>query len=372
MGQHFYRVIVGQVYRIIILLMMACLQKEAAAAGHMGHMSAKASALPGDILLFPDLTFVSRFDQGPAHRVNDNEFIPELNLFYTFDYKRFRFLGEWLVSTKSHNLERIQLGLNLGEASLWLARFHNPIGYWNTQYHHGGFLQNTVSRPGIMTFETAGGPIPNHLTGLLLEGIHEFGKAGLYYSVGAGAGPDYSKRLQAFNIVEPGGTHLPGATLRLGYQPVSYGEDEVGFSTAYTEIPIDGANFKLVKQFVASVYANWHIHNVHALGEAVYVSNQLDRYPLGGKTSNDFFNAYGQLEWDVHPDWILIGRLEGTLGARHDPYLELFPKFVEDRILAGVRYKLSQNMALKLEVSRDHVRDDHYGQAMFQWSAIFP
>ncbi len=160
-----------------------------ALAGHMGHMSSTdASDFPGDLLLFPDFSTYSRFDQGPTRKMADNEIIPELNVFYTLDYKKLRFLGEWLGSTKTHNLERFQVGLHVGESSFWLGRFHNPIGYWNMQFHHGAFLQTTVSRPGIMAFETSGGLIPNHLTGLLWEDIDEFGKAGLYYTFGAGLG----------------------------------------------------------------------------------------------------------------------------------------------------------------------------------------
>jgi hypothetical protein len=340
--------------------------------GHMGHMSsAEPSGFPGELLVFPDVSIYSRFDQEPKHKLAESEVIPELNLFYTADYKQFRFLGEWLVSTKTHNVERLQLGLHIGESSLWLGRFHNPIGYWNMQYHHGAFLQTTVTRPGIMAFETAGGVIPNHLTGFLFEGIHELGEAGLYYTLGAGAGPDLKTGLSAFNIFEPGGSHRPAASFRLGYQPISYGPDEIGISAAYTELPGDQLNYNQVKQVVASTYTNWHFNNFRILGEAVYVHDWLDRLQ-GGQANNGFANVYGQLEWDFRPVWTLYGRVEGTFGGHNDPYLTLFPKYVKDRFLGGIRYKINHNMALKLEASQDHLRDDRFGQVMFQWSALFP
>ncbi|MGH8603332.1 MAG: hypothetical protein ACREXR_11340 [Gammaproteobacteria bacterium] len=49
-----------------------------------------------------------------------------------------------------------------------------------------------------------------------------------------------------------------------------------------------------------------------------------------------------------------------------------FPGFVEDRVLGGVRYQLYRNMALKLEVSQEHLEDDRFGQVLLQWSAVFP
>ena len=376
MRQRAYRKITMQRLRPVILFLLAWVMPNvpgfAHAAGHMEHLSAAApSGYSGDLLIFPEVSTYFRFDQEPTHKLADSEIIPALNVFYTSDYKQLRFLGEWLLSTKTHNVERLQLGLHLGESSLWLGRFHNPIGYWNMQFHHAAILQTTIIRPGIMAFETAGGIIPNHLTGFLFEGVHEFEKAGLYYTVGAGAGPDLNKGLQAFNIFEPGGSHRPGVSFRLGYQPISYGADEIGISGAYTELPGDRVSYNQVKQVVASTYANWHINDFRFLGEAVYVHNWLDRFQ-GGQASNGFANVYGQLEWDYRTAWTLYGRIEGTFGGHNDAYLALFPLYVKDRFLGGVRYKLNHNMALKLEASQDHLRDDRFGQVMFQWSALFP
>jgi hypothetical protein len=53
-----------------------------------------------------------------------------------------------------------------------LGRFHTPLGYWNTHYHHGILLQDTVTRPFFLGFE---GNNPNalwpiHLVGVMAEG----------------------------------------------------------------------------------------------------------------------------------------------------------------------------------------------------------
>lgn len=372
MQQCFFRTSGLKVFRFLVVLLFLNSPCIAIASGHMGHQSASDSwGIPGDLLIFPDVSVISRFDQEPTRKLAYTEIIPELNLFYATNYKNFRFLGEFLLSTKSHNVERLQFGLNLGESSLWLGRFHSPIGYWNMQYHHAAILQTSISRPSIMTFETFDGVIPNHLTGLLFEGIHEFDGAGLYYTLGAGAGPDITDRLSPFNIFEPAGSHRPGVAFRLGYQPISYGADEIGISGAYTELPGNRINVSKIKQVVGTVYGSWQFNDFHFLSEIVYVNNWLDFYG-GDSASNDFVNAYSQLAWDVNPDWTVYGRIEGTLGSHNDPYLALFPKYVEDRFLGGIRYNLNHNMALKLEASKDHVRDDHFGQVMFQWSAVFP
>jgi hypothetical protein len=361
-----------QALQLTLVLCFYCsVMSGVAAEGHSAHLAPSDGDSSGELLIFPDFYSVSRIDQGPKHVLNDNQVIPELNVFYTGEYQQFRFLGEWLVNSISHNVERIQFGVHLGEPSLWLGRFHNPIGYWNMQFHHAAFLQTSVSRPGIMAFETAGGVIPNHLTGFLLEGLHEFGESGLYYTIGAGAGPHLIKGLTAFNVFEPSGSHRPAASFRLGYQPVSYGIEEMGLSGAYTEIPGDHLVLNKVNQFVASIYANRQFGAIRFLSEALYVNNHLDR-PSQGKTDSNFLNAYAQLEWDVSENITLYSRGEDTFFGRNDPYLSYFPKFVEDRIMGGGRYKFNQNMAFKLEVSQEHLRNDRFAQVMVQWSAIFP
>ncbi len=51
------------------------------------------------------------------------------------------------------------------------GRFHTPLGYWNRHFHHGILLQDTVSRPFILSFEGSDNAIvPTHLIGVLAEG----------------------------------------------------------------------------------------------------------------------------------------------------------------------------------------------------------
>jgi len=48
------------------------------------------------------------------------------------------------------------------------GKYHTPIGYWNTAFHHGAWLQTTISRPQMVQF--GGTFIPVHFVGLLAEG----------------------------------------------------------------------------------------------------------------------------------------------------------------------------------------------------------
>ena len=69
---------------------------------------------------------------------------------------------------------------------LSFGRYHTPIGYWNTAFHHGAWLQTTISRPDMVQF--GGTFIPVHFVGFLAEGNIPSGGAGLSYNVGVGNG----------------------------------------------------------------------------------------------------------------------------------------------------------------------------------------
>lgn len=69
---------------------------------------------------------------------------------------------------------------------LSFGRYHTPISYWNTAFHHGLWLQTTIDRPEMIQF--GGRLLPVHFVGLLAEGIIPSGGLGLNYNVGVGNG----------------------------------------------------------------------------------------------------------------------------------------------------------------------------------------
>ncbi len=66
------------------------------------------------------------------------------------------------------------------------GRYHTPINWWNTAFHHGQWLQTTISRPEMVQF--GGKFIPVHFVGALAEGAFPSGGWNLNYQVGVGNG----------------------------------------------------------------------------------------------------------------------------------------------------------------------------------------
>ncbi len=66
------------------------------------------------------------------------------------------------------------------------GRYHTPINWWNTAFHHGAWLQTTISRPEMTQF--GGRFIPVHFVGSLVEGSTPASGWNVSYQAGIGNG----------------------------------------------------------------------------------------------------------------------------------------------------------------------------------------
>src|SRR5258708_6912127 len=80
------------------------------------------------------------------------------------------------------NLERILLKYDYDDhLKMSFGRYHTGIGYYNTAFHSGAWLQTTADRPLIMEFAHEGGLLPTQAVGVSITGSVPSGKAGLNY-----------------------------------------------------------------------------------------------------------------------------------------------------------------------------------------------
>src|SRR5262249_38369343 len=65
------------------------------------------------------------------------------------------------------DVERLQLTYKLNDLlTVTLGRVHAFMGYYNTAFHHGAWLETPLGRPRVIAFEDHGGLVPVHLVGL--------------------------------------------------------------------------------------------------------------------------------------------------------------------------------------------------------------
>ncbi|HET9743232.1 MAG TPA: hypothetical protein VFQ00_10820 [Terriglobales bacterium] len=94
------------------------------------------------------------------------------------------------------DLERTIIRYDVNDAAkISFGRYHTPINYWNTAFHHGAWLQTTIARPDMIVF--GGRFIPVHFVGAQSEGFIPSGSLGLGYNLGIGNG-------RSTNIARPG------------------------------------------------------------------------------------------------------------------------------------------------------------------------
>lgn len=324
------------------------------------------------LLIFPELTGTYRSNGVDPLNIDRSELNAGFSAFLARDLGSLRGLAEILVTTNEQEIERAQVGWKFaGDSMAWLGRFHNPLGFWNTYYHHGAYMQTSISRPGILEYEDHDGPLPTHLAGVLLEGMIEQGMSGWNYELAAGAGPELGEHLEPVNVLQPAeGSHKLCTTLRLSFRPDVDGRDEAGLYFGHSRLAGEDALPIDVTQRAAGAFAFWQWSDTALRTEAIYVSADYDT-PLAVRGS--FLSAYAQLEQRWHRDWTLFARVEDTRGGDRDAYLARFERYPMQRQLLGLRYELTPRQAVKLEVSHTHLfQGDEYSEVDLQWAAVFP
>lgn len=326
-------------------------------------------AFAGEFLLFPSLTGVARSSEDIDHRKRELE--PAIDFFYSRDQGSMRVLAEFLLSRDENELERFQLGWSAGSgATLWLGRFHAPTSYWNTAYHHGAYLQPSISRPGIADYEDQDGVMPMHITGALLAGSTPLQNRRLSYEFALGAGPVFKDKLEPLNLFSPRDEGKISVSSKLSLQSEDNAANEQGVFFGYTEIPLLQAPTDRIRQRVVGAFFNRDLAQWRVLSELTVIQA---RFETAARSDQTFANAYLHVEYQLDGQWTAYGRGEASRHSDNNAYLSLFPDFIKSRALVGARWTPAARHAFKFELSSNHRQDGHrYQELGMQWSMVFP
>lgn len=316
--------------------------------------------------------------------INGTDFLASADMLYSYSSDRFRFLGEYLWSSDENELERLALGWRAGtKTMLWLGRFHQAGRFWGTEYHHGQFLQTSISRPWIEEWEDEGGPIPSHVTGVLLETEHSRANESVFrFAFSAGLAPKLvGGELQPYDLFDPSSGHGLAVNFRATYRPDFAGDNQAGLLGGWSDINVEGTVGPAVQgsedidQRTLGVFVDWHWIKWRLLSSVIYVNNKLGTQ--GSQDTEDFLSAYIQADYYWRPDWIFFGRTEISDLADDSVFLDLMPNFVPHRNLLGVRWDFQKKHSLTLEIAETGMHDigsqhDHFKNVTLQWSAAIP
>ena len=336
-----------------------------------------------EFLLFPSVeTFDSQDHSSPDR--NDSFVRPSISVLYSYSGKRFRVLGEYLWSSTEAELERLKFGWQAGDNTMWwFGRFHSTAKFWTSEYHHGQFMQTSITRPSVEEWEDESGPIPSHVTGLSFEHTSpRANETAMNYGLSVGMAPKFVKdRLSPYDMLDPESDHGLSYNARLAYRPSIFSDKQIGLLVGWNDINVDPdsspalTDLNDIEQLTISVFADWSWGDWRVLANAVQFDNTLN-YSTG-KVDDEFLAGYLQLEYKTSDDWTVFGRVDSSSGEDNSPYLSMLPEFISHRHMLGVRWDFHDIQSLAMEVADaswqgDFSSHDSFKEIRFQWSAVFP
>ncbi len=336
-----------------------------------------------DFLAFTEV----RADHVEGANFSEKNIKPSIDLFLSGEFEHAIFLIEAFGSEDVQHAERFQLGLKVAESSrIWLGRYHNPFGYWHTEYHHGNYLQTSISRPGLVDFGGGGGIVPSHFTGGLVEGEIDQGESVWHYSLAAGMTSQLTtggghhgggtgaagSSLTDFDVFNPkAGNHDYGYTARLAYQPNLLDETQFGAFISHNTIKTDDSPKDEITLDVAGIFVNYQQEQLRLIGEVYYFNTEVPSHH-GGDQDDDFIAAYVQAEYAVNNKWTPYINYGDTFSNDGNEYLELLGNYAEKATTVGVRWDVFDHHALKLEFTQREFEHEHNGRWLLNWSAVWP
>jgi hypothetical protein len=223
---------------------------------------------------------------------------------------------------------------------LSFGRYHTPINYWNTAFHHGQWLQTTISRPEMTQF--GGSFIPVHFVGTLVEGAVPASGLNLNYNFGLGNGRgQVISRPGDFGDVNNNRAWLGNFFVK----PDKLYGLQVGGSVYHDELnPLIAP---AAREWIQSAHIVWQKETPEFIAEFANVTHEPIK---GGVTSNSqafyvqtaYRLPFGQKLWKPY------FRFESIHVPKSDPiFTPLVPTFSGSTI--GLRYDISSFAAFKWE-----------------------
>jgi len=311
----------------------------------------------GALQFFGDVGFVYT-DPARAGRGNGSFFNGSLDIFFTARIgDHFSVLSETVFQTKvgsgnapdssRFDQERLWAAWAFSDAiQIKFGLEHGPISLWNRLFHHGHWLELTVTRPLLATFES-NGIIPMHEAGFEVFGNIPMTKGALHYVLFVSNGRDNTPaRVQEFSDRN----NDKAITLGGGYTFDAPQTIFVALFVRTDRIPGDPTTANRAMDFrewIVTFQFQFQSDTIDIISEFAYIYQD----DVNVSRSFSHYSAYFQFGYHIGDQWTPYVRLDFRDMDQGAPYFVGLNRDLDvlDLIL-GLRWDFISNAALKVEI----------------------
>lgn len=237
-----------------------------------------------------------------------------------------------------------------------VGRYHTPISWWNTAYHHGSWLQTSIARPRMVRYGTP--LVPVHFNGLLAEGTGHTGPLIIGYEAGVGNGRQGNPALPGDAGDDDGSLALVGG-LRLRTLAIPGAQVGVNLYADNVDAPLGDVDERILSGHVAFQ------RQIELIAEYMLIRHSRE----AAAAAEDEFDTsawYVHLGYRLPPS--LLGlrpyvRVERIDPDPADPAWQAIA-LVYDAWIAGIRWDFTDFAALKVEYRDEELAAADEGQSL--------
>jgi len=240
-----------------------------------------------------------------------------------------------------------------------VGRYHTWVGYYNTAFNYGEFLETTTDRPFMYAFDDQGGVLPMQEVGVNFTGKIPSGKLGLNYVVELGNGRAWGLNVEPVQNNQDA-NNSKSINGGLFIRPEKISGLQMGFSVRHDNLTIPGP---AVAETIATVHAVYVNNGYEILNEGMLVRHVEDFGPVF--TTDGFYTQFSRAFHAYRPYF----RYQYFNAPSNDPvYIysspnDYAPSYVNGFVgrvngpSVGIRYDFTAHSALKFQYDRISERD---------------
>lgn len=281
------------------------------------------------------------------------------------------------------DLERLQISYELSDShTIRAGRFHNLLGYWNTAFHHGAYLQTTTGRPFFLEFEDENGVIPVHTVGAWWDSRFDTGAGRIDLDLFVGNGVHLMENFSAGEIAELNPNSAgdrdndKAVSWSLAFSPEAVRGLRIGTSGQTGKVRImDMPSMVLddeIDQLLLSADLVYRRGGTEFLSEYFMWNHDSQRLGTSFDDSQAYYVQLSQKIGGRNTPYVRYTLMD----VKSDPYFDATGMTMgSDRkksvTVAGVRHDLSDTSAVKVEYRAVDDENDSYNEGAVQWCFAF-